>query len=101
MTGRLFQNPTGKPVRYETCRMTLLPSVFKYTNGNWPKCWTDGDIRGIIHLKHAPSPVERGLDVWMVGSFPLEVISILEGNISVTMVVMTWNVCEAKRNLGS
>ena len=88
--------------------MTLLPSVFKYTNGNWPKCWTDGDIRGIIHLKHAPSPVERGLDVWMVGSFPLEVISILEGDISVTTVVMTWNlvskflyVCKAKHNLDS
>jgi hypothetical protein len=37
----------------------------------------------------ALSPVERGLDVWMAGCFPLEVISILEGDISVTTVVMT------------
>jgi hypothetical protein len=47
------------------------------------------------------------MDVGMVGCFPLEVISILEGDISV-MVVMTWDlvskllyVCEAKRNLDS
>jgi hypothetical protein len=48
------------------------------------------------------------LGVWMAGCFPLEVISILEGNISVMMVVMTWNlvskflyVCKAKHNLDS
>jgi hypothetical protein len=48
------------------------------------------------------------LDVWMAGCFPLEVISILEGDISVTTVVMTWNlvskllyICEAKCNLDS
>jgi hypothetical protein len=32
--------------------------------------------------------LQRGMDVGMVGCFPLEVISILEGDISV-MVVMT------------
>jgi hypothetical protein len=48
------------------------------------------------------------LDVWMAGCFPLEVISILEGDISVRRVVMTWNlvskllyICEANRNLDS
>jgi hypothetical protein len=40
-------------------------------------------------LSVAPLPVKRGLDVWMAGCFPLEVNSILEGDISVMTVVMT------------
>jgi hypothetical protein len=33
--------------------MTLLPSIFEYTNGDCPKskCQTHGDIGGINHLK--------------------------------------------------